>query len=45
MNSWDSADDSNRRFPIWETKGWLMAARVLLPLNAFLLGWIIGQAF
>jgi hypothetical protein len=45
LDTWDSNDERSQRFGPFERVFWLVAARVLIPVNGLIVGYLIGQAF
>lgn len=44
VERWTEDDDGSAARRARERHLWLIAARVLIPINALIVGWLIGQA-
>lgn len=45
LDAWDTDQDQAKPIGSFERAFWLIAARVLIPVNALVIGYLVGQAF
>lgn len=45
LDSWETDQQQTKPISAFERTFWLIAARVLIPVNALAIGYLIGQAF
>ena len=44
LDAWDTDQKQSKPIGMFERAFWLVAARVLIPVNAVVIGYLIGQA-
>gem|GEM_PF-3373822 len=44
VDAWDADQNQTKPISLFERTFWLIAARILIPVNAIVIGYLIGQA-
>lgn len=44
LDAWDADQNTSKPIGSFERAFWLVAARILIPVNAVVIGYLIGQA-